>query len=54
MTARVQLKKSLIVSIKGLGSKTNWLAVNRQPLSNSDSDSDSESQSEELVGELVS
>jgi hypothetical protein len=32
MTAKVQLqnKISLVVSLKGLGAKTNWLAVNRQ------------------------
>jgi hypothetical protein len=29
-------KKSLVVSLKGLGAKTNWLAVNRQPQSNFD------------------
>jgi hypothetical protein len=32
MNTRVQLQKeSLVVSIKGLGAKTNRLAVNRQP-----------------------
>jgi hypothetical protein len=31
-------KKSLAVSLKGLDAKTNWSAVNRQPLSNSDFD----------------
>jgi hypothetical protein len=36
-------KTSLIVSLKGSGAKTNWLAVNHQSLSNSDSDSDSDS-----------
>jgi hypothetical protein len=31
MAARVQLQiKSLVMSLKGLGAKTNWLAVNRQ------------------------
>jgi hypothetical protein len=30
MTARVQLKKSLVVILKGLGAKTNWLTVNCQ------------------------
>jgi hypothetical protein len=34
-------KYSLLVSLKGLGAKTNWLAVNRQSYSNSGSDSDS-------------
>jgi phosphoribosylaminoimidazole (AIR) synthetase len=31
-------KKMLVVSLKGLGGKTNWLAVNRQSLNNSGSD----------------
>jgi hypothetical protein len=31
-------ENSLVVSLKGLGAKTNCLAVNRQSLSNSDSD----------------
>jgi hypothetical protein len=32
MTARVELQKeSLVVILKGLGAKTNWSAVNRQP-----------------------
>jgi hypothetical protein len=30
MTASVQLKKSLVVRLKGLDAKTNWLAVNRK------------------------
>jgi hypothetical protein len=30
-------KKSLVVSLKGFDAKTNWLAGNRQSLSNSDS-----------------
>jgi hypothetical protein len=30
ITARVQLKKSLVVGLKGLDPKTNRLAVNRQ------------------------
>jgi hypothetical protein len=34
MTARVQLKKSLLLNLKVLDAKTNWLAVNRQSLSN--------------------
>jgi hypothetical protein len=41
MTARIQSKK--IISgrdLKGLGTKTNWLAVNCQSQSNRDSDSD--------------
>jgi hypothetical protein len=29
-TTRVLLKKSLVVGLKGLGAKINWLAVNRQ------------------------
>jgi hypothetical protein len=29
MTASVELKKVLIVSLKGLVAKTNWLAANR-------------------------
>jgi hypothetical protein len=38
MTARVQLQKKIIfVNDKGLGAKTNGLAVNRQSQSNSDS-----------------
>jgi hypothetical protein len=36
-------EKILTVSLEGLESKTNWLAVNRQLWSNSDSDSDSDS-----------
>jgi hypothetical protein len=27
---RIQLKKILVVGLKGLDAKTNWLAVNRQ------------------------
>jgi hypothetical protein len=38
MTVRVQLEKSLVVSLKGLGAKKNWLAANRQSYSNSDSE----------------
>jgi hypothetical protein len=35
ITAKVQLEKnSVVVSLKGLDSKTNWLAVNHQSLSN--------------------
>jgi hypothetical protein len=30
MTASVLLQKILVVGLKGLGAKTNWLAVNRQ------------------------
>jgi hypothetical protein len=30
MTVSVQLKKNMAVTLKGLGAKTNWLAVNRQ------------------------
>jgi hypothetical protein len=38
MTAGVQSKKILAVSLKGLGAKKNLLAVNFQSQSNSDSD----------------
>jgi hypothetical protein len=38
-------KKILVVSLKGLGAKTKWWAVNHQTQSNSDSDSDSDSDS---------
>jgi hypothetical protein len=38
ITARVQLKKTLVVGLKGLDAKTNWLAVSRQSGSNSDSE----------------
>jgi hypothetical protein len=31
-------KKSLVVNLKAFGTKTNWLAVNRQSSSKSDSD----------------
>jgi hypothetical protein len=53
-------KRILVVIVKGLVAKTNWLAVKRQSYSNSDSDSDSELVSAvqwsgvELVGEWVS
>jgi hypothetical protein len=33
-------KKSVVVSLNGLGAKTNWLAVNRPSWSNYESDSD--------------
>jgi hypothetical protein len=35
----IEKKKILVVSLKGLGVNTNWLAVNRQSWSNCDSDS---------------
>jgi hypothetical protein len=35
-------KKSLVVSLKGPGAKTNWLVVNHQSWSKCDSDSGSE------------
>jgi hypothetical protein len=35
------VEKIMVVGLKGLAAKTNWLAVNRQSQSNSDSDSDS-------------
>jgi hypothetical protein len=38
MAVSVQLKKSLVVILKGLGAKMNRLAVNRPSQSNSDSD----------------
>jgi hypothetical protein len=43
MTARVQLEnkgreKSMVVSLKGLCAKMNWLAIKHQSYSNSDSD----------------
>jgi hypothetical protein len=42
VTADGQLGKNILsVSLKGLGAKTNLLAVNRQSYSNSDFDSDS-------------
>jgi hypothetical protein len=34
-------RKSVVLGIKGLGGKTNYLAVNRQSKNNSDSNSDS-------------
>jgi hypothetical protein len=34
------VKKSLVVGLKGLDAKSNWLAVNRQSYSKSDSDFD--------------
>jgi hypothetical protein len=41
MIARVQLKKrNLVVYLKGIGTKKNWLAANRQSWSNSDFDFD--------------
>jgi hypothetical protein len=36
---KFSVTKMLVVSLKGLVAKTNWLAVNRQAESNSDSDS---------------
>jgi hypothetical protein len=39
-------KRILVVSLKGLVAKTNWLAVDRQPQSNSDSDCDSDCDSD--------
>jgi hypothetical protein len=41
--------KTLVVCLKRLVDKTNWLAVNRQSYSNSDSDSDSDSDSESIL-----
>jgi hypothetical protein len=37
---KCSVEKELVMSLKGLVTKTNWLAVNRQSKSNSDSDSD--------------
>jgi hypothetical protein len=41
-------KKTLVVNLKGLGVKTNWLAVNHQPESNTASDSELVSRESEV------
>jgi hypothetical protein len=38
MTIKIQLKKSLVLCLKGISAKMNWLTVNRQSYSNFDID----------------